>query len=45
MHKTQIFDQKNNAKKKFYRPTYPIFLRTVTGSKQFLFLGLSSKQQ
>ena len=25
----------------FYRPTYPISFRTVTGNKQFLFLGLS----
>ena len=26
MQKTHIFDQKNNQKKrKFYRPTYPIF--------------------
>ena len=25
----------------FYRPTYPIFFRTVTGNKQFLFLGLT----
>ena len=25
MHKTHIFDQKNNAKKKNYRPSYPIF--------------------
>ena len=41
MHKTHIFDQKNNAKKiKDYWPTYPIFFRTVTGNKQFLFLGL-----
>ena len=24
----------------FYRPTYPIFSRTVTGNKQFIFLGL-----
>ena len=43
MHKTHIFDQKENAKKiYFYRPTYPIFLQTVTGNKQFLFLGLIS---
>ena len=42
MQKKKIFDQKNNAKKKKkYRPTYPIFFRTVTGNKQFLFLGLS----
>ena len=27
-------------KKYFFRPTYPIFFRTVTGNKQFLFLGL-----
>ena len=25
----------------FYRPTYPIFFRTITGNKQFIFLGLS----
>ena len=31
MHKTHIFD----------RPTYPIFLWTVTGNKQLIFLGLS----
>ena len=42
MHKTHIFDQKKNPKKNFfYRLTYPIFLRTVTGNKQFIFLGLS----
>ena len=43
MHKTHIFDQKNYAKKKrrFYRPTYPIFFRTVTGNKQLFFLGLN----
>ena len=29
-------------KKIFYRPTYPIFIRTVTGNKQLLFLGLIS---
>ena len=40
MHKTHIFDQKNNAKLFFYRPTYPILFQTVTGNKQFLFLGL-----
>ena len=28
----------------FYRPTYPIFLRTVTGNKQFLFLGLKNQR-
>ena len=27
-------------KKSFYRPTYPIFFRTVTGNKEFIFLGL-----
>ena len=27
-------------KKFFYRPTYPIFFRTITGNKQLLFLGL-----
>ena len=27
-------------KKSFYRPTYPIFFRAVTGNKQFIFLGL-----
>ena len=37
MHKTHIFDQKNNAKHFFYRPTYPIFFQTVTGNKQFIF--------
>ena len=35
-----IFDQRNNAKK-IILPTYlPYFFRTVTGNKQFLFLGL-----
>ena len=29
----------------FYRPTYPIYLRTVTGNKQFLFLGLTKLQR
>ena len=24
----------------FYQPTYPIFFRTITGNKQFIFLGL-----
>ena len=28
-------------KKKIYLPTYPIFFGTVTGNKQFFFLGLS----
>ena len=42
MHKTHIFDQKNNAKKKrFYWPTYPIFFQTVTGNKEYFFLGLN----
>ena len=41
MHKTHIFDQKNNPPKNcFYRSTYPILFQTVTGNKQFLFLGL-----
>ena len=41
MHKTHIFDQKNNAKKHIF-PTYlPYFFRTVTGNKQFIYLGLS----
>ena len=41
MHKTHIFDQKNNAKKFFLTdlPTL-FFFWTVTGNKQFLFLGL-----
>ena len=40
MHKTQIFDQKNNAKKNIF-PTYlPYFFRAVTGNKQLIFLGL-----
>ena len=43
MHKTHIFDQKNNAKKKPL-PTYlPYFFRTVTGNKHFIFLGLIIK--
>ena len=29
-------------KKGFCRPTYPIFFRTVTVNKQFLFLGLKA---
>ena len=28
-------------KNKNYRPTYPIFFQTVTGNKQYFFLGLS----
>ena len=38
MHKMLIFEQKNNK----FRPTYPIFLQTVTGNKQLFFLGLTS---
>ena len=40
MHKTHISDQKYNAKLFFYRPTYPIFSRSVTGNKQTKILGL-----
>ena len=29
----------------FCRPTYPIFFQTVTGNKQFLFLGLTLYSQ
>ena len=40
MHKTHIFDQKNNAKKNIL-PTYlPYFFQSVTGNKQLIFLGL-----
>ena len=42
MHKTHIFDQKKKCKFFFftYLPTYPIFFHTVTGNKQYFFLGL-----
>ena len=41
MHKTHIFDQKELCKKNFFTdPTYPIYFRTVTGNKQFIFLGI-----
>ena len=40
MQKTHIFDQKNNTKK-YILPTYlPYFFQTVTGNKQYFFLGL-----
>ena len=32
--------KKKKKKKKIYLPTYPIFFGTVTGNKQFFFLGL-----
>ena len=42
MHKTHIFDQKNNAKKYFFTDLPTLFLGgTVTGNKQFIFLGLT----
>ena len=42
MHKTHIFDQKNNAKKKKFLLTYlTYFFRAVTENKQIFFLGLT----
>ena len=29
----------------FYRPTYPIFFRTITGNKQLISLGLTGNKQ
>ena len=37
--------KKIKKKKKIYLPTYPIFFGTVTGNKQFFFLGLNTKQE
>ena len=40
MHKTHIYYQKNNAKKIFFTNLPTLFFRTVTGNKQYFFLGL-----
>ena len=37
------FLTKKIMQKKNYRPTYPIFFRTVTGNKLFIFLGLATE--
>ena len=44
MHKTHIFDQKNNQKKYILATYLPYFFQTVTGNKQFLFSGLNMSQ-
>ena len=42
MHKTHIFDQKNNAKKIFFTDLpSTLFFQAVTGNKQLIFLGLT----
>ena len=42
MHKTHIFDQKNNGKKHtFYRPTY-FFFRPLQETENIFFLALTS---
>ena len=38
--KHTFLTKKDNRNIFHYRPTYPIFFQTVTGNKQFLFLGL-----
>ena len=43
MHKTHIFDQKNNAKS-FYRPTYPIFSGPLQETNH-IFLGLKGTME
>ena len=45
MHKTHIFDQKNNAKNIFLLTYLPYFFRTVTGNKKYIFLGLIFNEQ
>ena len=41
MHKKHIFYQKNNASKIFFTNLPTLFFLTVTGNKQYFFLGLS----
>ena len=38
---TFLTKKKTKKKRRFYWPTYPISFLTVTGNKQFIFLGLS----
>ena len=42
MHKTHIFDQKNNAKIFFYRPTYPNYFRRLQETNNIFFLALQN---